>query len=392
MMRHYSGDWYQVASNSMKNFRDITVNLLKENNKNVLKGNLRNASFFLISIAVLYIFLSNWSLLDGMPRNSFAKMLDGSADKPFVYRQLLPLLVNHIEPAIPEALSGILADNIAPLFHRQFAERLINRFKYDEPGLRYRATQDWSQKSYRVKYVLAVIIMFASLWGTLNILANITTTVGASDAARLIGPIVYASLLPLSFLNGGYYYDFIEQLLISLLILSVLKGHWLWWALAAIAGQFNKETMLLLPFFLIPLIAEKIGLIRTIMLTSVTSAICFFLYIAVKTVFDSNPGSVMEYNLSSNLAFWSDPTSYTRLADMYAIGFPLPRASFWLVVIGVIIYGVRVPRPVLLTNCIALATLIPMFFIFGYYDEFRGLAPAFPLLYLVAVSPQYRKK
>lgn len=367
------------------------MSLLKAKNNLLLKGSLGNVSYFLISIAVLFIFLSNWSLLDGMPRNSLAKMVDGSSDKPFVYRQLLPFLVNHVEPILPEAISDVLADNVAPLFHRQFAERLINRFKYDEPGLRYRATQDWSQKSYRVKYVLTVLIMFASLWGTLNILSNIATTVGASESARLIGPMIYALLLPLSFLNGGYYYDFIEQFFISLLLLAALKGNWLLWAIAAIAGQLNKETMLMVPLFLAPLITEKIGLIRALMLTSATSAICFLLYLAVKIVFDLNSGVAMEYNLSSNLAFWSNPTSYTRLADMYAIGFPLPRVSFCLVVIGILIYSVHAPRPALLTNTIALAVLIPIFLILGYYDEFRALGSAFPLLYLVAVSPQRRK-
>jgi hypothetical protein len=367
------------------------MSLSKTRNNLLFRRNLENVPFFLISIAVLFVFLSNWSLLDGMPRNSLGAMLAGDAYRPFVYRQLLPSLVNYVEPALPQVITGYLADSIAPLLHRQFVEPLINRYKYDEPSLRNRASQDWSQKSYRVKYVLTVTAMFASLWATLNILANIASMVGASEAVRFIGPVVYALLLPLTFLNGGYFYDFIEQFFVSLLLLAGLKGNWLLWALAAIAGELNKETMLMVPLFLAPLITEKIGLIRALMLTSATSAICFVLYMAVKIIFDLNPGAVMENNLSSNLAFWSDPTTYTRLADMYAIGMPLPRVSFWLVVIAIVIYGVHAPRPALLSNSIALAFLIPIFFVLGYNDEFRGLAPAFPLLYLVAVSPQRRK-
>jgi hypothetical protein len=300
-------------------------------------------------------------------------------------------LVNYVEPALPEVVTDYLADNVAPLLYGQFVKPLINRYKYDEPSLRNRATQDWSQKSYRVKYVLTVSVMFVSLWATLNILANIASMVGASETARLTGPVVYSFLLPLTFLNGGYFYDFTEQFFVSFLLLAALKGNWLLWVVAAIAGQFNKETMLMVPLFLAPLVAEKIGLIRALMLTGVTSAICLLLYIAVKAAFASNPGAVMEINFSSNLAFWSDPTTYTRLADMYAIGIPLPRVSFWLVLIGLVIYGVHAPRPALLTNSIALAVLIPIFLILGYNDEYRGLAPVFPLLYLAAISPQRKK-
>jgi hypothetical protein len=56
----------------------------------------------------------------------------------------------------------------------------------------------------------------------------------------------------------------------------VLTGNWFGFVLVAIVGQLNKETMLMLPFFLMPLTAKKIELPRAILVTSVTTIACFF--------------------------------------------------------------------------------------------------------------------
>jgi hypothetical protein len=364
--------------------------------KKIIAGNLhhlaKGAIYFLVCVVVLFTFLSNWSLLDGMPRNSLAKMLAGSADKPFVYRLLLPKLVGAVEPVLPGVISNVLADNIAPLFQRQFASNFVDRFKYDEPGLRSRASKDWSEKSYRVKYMLIVILMFLSLCATLILLSRIASTLGASKSAILWGPVIYVLLLPLTFLNGGYYYDFAEQFFVSCLLLTLLTGNWFGFVLVAIVGQLNKETMLMLPFFLMPLIAKKIELPRAILVASFTTIACFLIYWVVKANFDSNSGMTMEYNLTSNLAFWSDLASYTRLADMYAIGIPLPRVSFCLVVIAAVVLGRHAPRSIIFSCSIALGVLVPMFFVFGHYDEFRSIGSAFPFLYLLALSSKIQSR
>lgn len=350
------------------------------------------AQFLLASLVVLFVFLSNWSLLDGAPRNSLSAMLSGEADRPYVYRQLLPSLVNHVEPSLPEVISDFLAADVAPLLYRQFTEPLINRYETIVPNLRDRATQDWSQKPYRIKYVLTVTLMLVSLWATLNILGLIASAVGASKPVRLLGPVVYALLLPLTFLNGGYFYDFTEQFFVSLLLLAALRRNWLLWFLVAIAGQLNKETMLMAPFFLAPIIVYNAGLIRALLLVCATTAICFLLYLAVKDHFYLNPGVVMQYNLADNLAFWLTPANYAQFTDMYTIGFPLPRITFCLVIIGVMVYSVHAPLPALLSSSIALAVLVPLFIVLGSRDEFRALGQAFPLFYLVAVSPRELRK
>lgn len=342
--------------------------------------------FLLSSLAVVFVFLSNWSLLDGMPRNSLSKMLSGNADKPFAYRLLLPQLVHHIEPVLPEGVSDLMADTIAPVFHGVFADRLVNRFKYDEPGLRSRATQDWSQKSYRVEYVLTTILMLAALWATLHILSNIASLVGASETERFWAPILFALLLPLSFLNGGYFYDFIEQFFASLLLFSALSGNGLMFVLTAIAGQLNKETMLLMPLFLTPILVHKVGFSRAFLWAGMTSAVCALLYLTIKSQFASNPGLTMENNLATNLAFWSTFNSYTGMADMYAIGLPLPRMSFCLVTLAILILGRNAPRRFIFSNVLALCVLIPIFLVSGYYDEFRSLGLIFPLLFLITVT------
>jgi hypothetical protein len=348
--------------------------------------------YLLASLAVMFVFLSNWSLLDGMPRNSFAKFLDGTAHKPFVYRLLLPQVVSHTEPLLPDAVRDMLANNIAPVLQAKFANRFIDKFKYDEPGLRARANKDWSQLSYRSSYVLAVILLYASLLATLFVLSRIAAVVGASTPVTIWAPVIYIFVLPLTYLNGGYYYDIPEQFFVSLLLLAALTCNWTVFVLAALLGQLNKETMLLMPLILTPLFFKKPGWTRTLLIAGAVSVICFLIYMATKAAFAANPGMTMEYNLGNNLTFWAIPMSYIRTADIYAIGLPIPRSSFLLVLIAILFYAKRAPRSIQLSAGLAMLVFFPLYLAYGFFDEFRSMGTAFPLLYLIAIGSMQGKQ
>ncbi|WP_447124450.1 hypothetical protein [Glaciimonas sp. GG7] len=55
------------------------------------------AFFWIVAAASYSGFSGKWGLRDGSPRFGIEAMLDGTAQKPFVYRQLLPLAANFID-------------------------------------------------------------------------------------------------------------------------------------------------------------------------------------------------------------------------------------------------------------------------------------------------------
>src|SRR6185437_13156287 len=62
------------------------------------------AVYFLAAAASFSGYFSKWHFRDDMPAASLPKMLDGTADRPYVYRQLLPAIANGIERALPVQL------------------------------------------------------------------------------------------------------------------------------------------------------------------------------------------------------------------------------------------------------------------------------------------------
>ena len=59
------------------------------------------------ALAVLLVFLSHWSLLDGAPRNSLGLFLLQQAERPFAYRWLMPVLVQGLQAILPAEVQEV---------------------------------------------------------------------------------------------------------------------------------------------------------------------------------------------------------------------------------------------------------------------------------------------
>src|SRR6185437_4946793 len=110
------------------------------------------AVYFLAAAASFSGYFSKWHFRDDMPAASLPKMLDGTADRPYVYRQLLPAIANGIERALPVQLKQradalLLDDN--PSHHP------ISRM--------YSNTPDSRDPRYALRYYLIYAMSFASL-------------------------------------------------------------------------------------------------------------------------------------------------------------------------------------------------------------------------------------
>jgi len=328
-------------------------------------------------------FLSHWSLADGAPRNSLQMFLDGEAHRPFAYRLLAPSVVKSIEPAMPDATKNFLANVVAPTLRAQYVEPLLKIYEPQIPGITARAHQQWERERYRSSYVVMVVLMFFSMAGALLLLHRAATLLGANELAATGSMVVYGVIVPTMFLNGGYFYDFTEQLGAIAFICCIHQRKWWLAGLVLFLMQVNKETALLMPLFMLPHIwqASRWQGLRWVMAYLVMCALLLFF---VRLYGADLPGQASEWHLQKNLSFWLSPASWQRTADFYAVGIELPRIMFLLFSLSALAIGWRRGATAnVMGATMAFFVLGGLLFTMGYTDEFRNMSLALPLLVLL---------
>lgn len=346
------------------------------------RGPLLLSFFAILSALIVSVFLSHWSFCDGAPRNSLYSFMEGQAHRPFAYRSLVPMGIKIAEANLPETARNFLANRIAPHFHDSYIAPLLKRYEPTLPGLSERANSQWSNAHYRAAYVLMVSFIFASLFGTLCLLHHLAILNGASEGVAFLTVSIYGLVFPTIFLNGGYFYDFFEQFASFSLIYSVYKRKWLASILVLILMQLNKETAILMPLFLIPLVwkeNKRLALQRFFF----GLLLCLLLLILVRWNYAHLPGQPVEWHLFENLLFWSSPDPWLRTYDFYALGLNIPRPSFLLFSIFALWAGWHYGASEWAIAATGSFLLLAMLLLsMGYTDEYRNLSLSLPFLVL----------
>lgn len=340
---------------------------------------------------VIAAFLSHWSLLDGAPRNSLALYLDSQAHRPFAYRVLAPALVRALDDTLPSTVQAFLADEIAPKFHVRYVVPLKKKYETLLPGITARADADWSQPRYRRAYVLMVTLMWSALTGAFLLIHRAAWVIGKNALRADAVTLLYALVLPTMFLNGGYFYDFTEQLCAAALIVCVLESRWIFALATLVLMQANKETALLMTLFLAPYAWITM---RWRMWPGLAGALllCLAMLMWVRWVYSHLPGLPVEWHLAQNLQFWSRASSWTEVEDFYAVNLALPRMSYLYFSAAALMWGLyKGVTPTVIATTSALFILVGLLLTMGYQDEFRNLSLATPFLVLL-MSEQRQKK
>lgn len=344
---------------------------------------LRLFIVWVLSALVVSAFLSHWSLADGAPRNSLQMFLDGQAHRPFAYRLLAPALVNAAEEALPAPARRFLADDVAPAFRARYVAPLLPIYEAQIPGITERAHQDWAQERYRASYVLMVALMLCSLAGAMLLLHRAVSQLGAGEWAAMGAVAVYGLMVPTLFLNGGYFYDFTEQLGAVAFICCVLEKRWVLSAGVLFLMQFNKETAVLMPLFL-AFHFWQWGRWQGLRWGAFNLLMCVLLLMAVRLYGAHWPGQSSEWHLDDNLTFWFSVESWRRTTDFHALGVALPRCVFLCFALAALVWGwKRGATANVIAATIAFGVLSVLLLTMGFTDEYRNISLALPLLILV---------
>jgi hypothetical protein len=329
--------------------------------------------YVFVAALVLQSFMTLWGFRGETSPFGFQRMLDHTAERPYVYRVLSPEIIKAGAALLPEGLVSERQDFL--LEHSPLLQ-------YRRPGER------WSlEKSTR--WHVAYFYLFACLIGVL--FAARALTARACDVSPLFAdfaPVVALLCLPVTFHFGGYMYDFPELLLLLLCLLMIVTGRLAWYYPLYLLAILNKESNVLIPAFFLAFLWDRMPRRSLVIHLGVQLLVGWSLVLALRFAFLENTGSQALFVLPLNLLFWTSPEAYWQFITPYAPLISVPRGAnlITLFVVGFVLIWRWSEKPAAFRRLVLLSAVctLPLFVFFSFLDEIRALSIMFPGIYLMA--------
>jgi hypothetical protein len=217
--------------------------------------------FFLAAAASFSGYYDHWHFREAgasgsTERNSFNAMVDGTADRPFVYRQLLPMTANWINQRVPEQIKD-------RLFAIRSGAGLLRESLFSSP-----VAQD---RAYFFRYWIIYAGVFLFAWASVFAMYLVGRSAGYGPSTAAFSAVVMVLLIPLIMNGGGggYLYDYPELAFLALAVWMALNFDWWWIAPVAALATWNKESFVLFIPALYPLLRQHSSRNRALIGTGV---------------------------------------------------------------------------------------------------------------------------
>jgi hypothetical protein len=302
----------------------------------------------------------------------FDQMMDGTAHRPYIYRQLLPDTANWLARVLP-------VDAIT----RQVPKRARDRIDI---------ALSLGNKVHPVQYVIVYIATYLSALLAAFALYQVCTAAKIPQPTAVFAPVLFMLVFPLIGIKGGYFFDFPELLFMAVAFWMALEFDWWWIIPIAALGAWNKETFLLFMFTLYPLFRRRQSRLSSLLGVCVLTAVCIAVYLPIRLHFALNPGGFAEWHLKGQIAFFLHPfrleTWVDRTYDLLfpALSGPIP----FLFLIWTVWRGWRYLPFWLKRHALISAIInIPLYLLFCEPGEFRDLSLLFiSFLFIIASNLQ----
>lgn len=329
----------------------------------------------------LNVFMQTRSFEEGSKQFGLAAMLAGEAERPFVYRQLLPIVANFVVERIPAAEREAFVQYHLDRYHLK--QRYFEKARYPNKN-----SEIWTP-SYAIAFHVVYVINFLSLLGLAYLLRFLLKRiVRAEEWLALVAPMFFLLFLPLSFMHGNFFYDIPELFFLAGLLLAAVKGKYLWWVLLLPLAVLNKESNVLVPLLYAPVIAITLKGKNKIFFACSAILLSLLGYFYIKNQFFDNLGGTTSWHLWENIRFWLAPGNYFLWHDFYVPMIPFPRGINFLflgILISLLAFAWRNITPLLKGLLLmALTVNLPLWLAFCYRDEMRNLSFVFLPIFLIA--------
>lgn len=305
-------------------------------------------------------FFSKWAFRDdGSKSFGIEAMIAGTAERPFVYRRLLPETAKLIVASIPPAAK----------------EKLIQKIEKQRPAADLYARSQPPQK-YLIEYHVMMLLCYLSLLGTAFLLRVILIKATKDTIAGTLAALLFILLTPYLEVLGGYYYDFPELFFFTLSVYLAQKGLWLGLIILAPFATANKEAYFFFLPMLFPFLHEKYSTQKSVCFLSLAILAAGLTYLWIQNVYALNPGEAIEIHI------WQHVKDFFRIPSYYitstTYGMPLGSEFFFTHVLYVawIVYQAwpHLPPTWKLHTKLAVAINVPLYLIGAVPGELRNLS------------------
>jgi len=330
-----------------------------------------------VSAASFSAFYEKWHFREAGGRGfdpiaTFDQMIDGTAYRPYVYRQLLPSMANAITRALPTDAIG-----------RRVPARVQAKIN---------VAFNLTSKKYPVQYLIVYIATYLSALFAAFALYRVALAVNLSQPAALFATVVFMLLFPLIGIKGGMLYDYPELLFLAVAAWMALKVDWWWLIPVAALGTWNKESFLLFMFTLYPLFRLRSSRLKSLIGVGVLVAVCAAVYLPIRLHFAHNLGGTVEWHVKETVDFYLHPFRLETWIDRsYDLMFPAMSGPIpFVLLIWTVWRGWQfLPHWLKRHAQIAAVINIPLYVLFCDPGEFRDLSLLFiTFLFILAYSLQ----
>jgi hypothetical protein len=332
--------------------------------------------FFVVAAAAFSGFYAKWHFNEAdVPGDnsaaSFESMVEGTAQRPAIYRQLMPWIDNFADKHTPQTTKD-----------RLYADKGDGE---DAQLYLMSASATANERIYFFRYLIQYVITFLFTLLAVYAMYFMCKAMDISSPAALFASIVFTLLLPYFMTGGGYAYDIPELAFFALAVLIASRLDW-WWLIPLVAlGEWNKETFVLFVITLYPILRIRFSRAHAVAGISILCSICAAVFIPIRLHFAHNPGGggggwhdqLQSFIHPGAMLFRTEETYGVRAFRMSAL---LPMALLvWMVLRG----WKHLPNPIKRQAQIAAAINIPLYFLFCFPGELRDLSMLYVVLLLV---------
>ncbi|MGA8088337.1 MAG: hypothetical protein WCA10_13600, partial [Terracidiphilus sp.] len=315
-----------------------------------------------VSAASFSAFYQKWHFREQGARGTdliaeFDRMIDGTAHRPYIYRQLLPDLANSLTRVLP-------GEAIARRVPQRAKDRISVAFNL-------------SSKKYPAQYLIFYIATYLFALLAAAALYMVCAAANVGEPVAVFAAVVFMLLFPHFGVKGGYFCDYPELFFMAAAFWIALKLDWWWVIPVAALGTWNKESFLLFMFTLYPVFRRRHSRVSSLIGVGVQVAVCAAVYLPIRHAFAHNAGGTVEWHLRDQIDFYLHPFKMDTWVDRtYDLMFPALSAPIpMLMLIWVVWRGWRLlPLWVKRHAQIAAAINIPLFLLFCQPGEFRDLS------------------
>lgn len=321
------------------------------------------AFFWIVAAASFSGFVGKWGLRDtiekGVEEYGIEAMLDASAYKPYVYRQLAPIVSNFADNLVPEKVKVYVTGKLKP----------------KEPFAR---TMSAANPKLQFRYVVIYYSCFFSLFLSLFILRKILLDFGIGSSPAILAPTSLVLAFPYLQTVGGYFYDSIELFFMSLAFLVAMRGKIFLLIMLALPATLNKETFIFFLPTLYPILRYRLSPKSALIGTLLAIFAAGLINVLLKITFFNAPGGAVELHYDNALYFYLK--SFYRFNEI-TYGIIGPHRAFLGTIAVITIIVLRswtLCLPTVRQHLLIAATIIfPLFVMFCQYGELRDLSLLF---------------